>query len=173
LPLFPPVSYTAVTGNFLTSALWNTQVRDASAFLAGPPIFFGYQSVSQSLSAATYTAALLDTEVIDTYGGHSTSTNTSRYTAQVPGTYEVVGSGAVASNSGGLLSLYVAKNGTEIVGSRSAVNPMTNHNTGIPTAPVQVPLAIGDYVEVYVYNQTAVSTATGPWCSLSVKFISV
>jgi hypothetical protein len=173
MTLSPPLSYTAATGNFLTAALWNTQVRDATAFLAGPPVFFGYASVSQSLSAATYTAALLDTEVVDTYGGHSTSTNTSRYTAQIAGTYEVVGTGSVASNSGGLLSLYVAKNGTELTGSRTATNPMTGHNTGMPTAPVQVPLLAGDYVEVYVYNQTAVSTATGPWCSLSVKFISV
>lgn len=166
-----PTPYSASTGNFLTSALWNATVRDGINFLTNVPIFYGYQTVSQSLTAAQYTPVLLDSETLDSYGGHSTSTNTSRYTCQLAGVYEVCANAAVAANSGGLMAAYVAKNGAEVTGSRMATNPMTGHNTGAATGTVQIQLAVGDYVELYIYNQTAVGTATGPWCSMAVNFI--
>lgn len=172
MPNLPvPVPGTQASGNFLTSALWNAQVRDAVNFLTGPPVFYGYQTAVQSLVAATFTAVTIDTEVVDTYGGHSTTVSTSRYVCQLAGVYEVCGSGAIASSSGGLLITYTAKNGTEITGSRTATNPMTNHFTGLVAAPVYVSLAVNDYVELYIYSQTAVSTGTSPWSTLSVKFV--
>jgi hypothetical protein len=166
-----PTPSTAAAGNFLTSALWNAQVRDAINFLTNPPIFFGYQSVAQSLPATTYTAIGMDTETLDSYGGHSTTTNTSRYVCQLAGTYEVCAVAAVQPNSGGFASAYVAKNGSEIIGSRIAYAAMSGHNSAAPTAVTQVQLAVGDYVELYVYSGVAVSTAVGPWSSLTVKFI--
>ena len=173
MPNLPiPVPSTAAPGNFLTSALWNAQVRDAISFVLNPPIYFGYSTVQVSLSAGVYTAIPLDTDKFDSYGGHSTVTNTSRYVAQVAGVYEVVGGVAIASTSGTLLAAYVAKNGTQITGSGIEVPPMASHFNGTATVPVFVQLNIGDYVETYVYCSAAVQTANGgPWCSLSAKFI--
>ncbi|WP_147267286.1 hypothetical protein [Streptomyces sp. SDr-06] len=167
-----PVMSTAAPGNFLTSALWNAQVRDAINFVLNPPIFFGYSTSTVSLAAGVFTAIGLDTEVFDSYGGHSTVTNTSRYVAQVAGVYEVIGAGSLQSTSGTLLAVYVGKNGTIIPGSEVETPPMSTHFNGISSPPAMVQLNVGDYVETYVLCSSAASTANGgPWCSLSVKFI--
>jgi hypothetical protein len=168
-----PVPTTAAPGNFLTSALWNAQVRDAIGFVLNPPVFFGYSTATIALSAGVFTAIGMDTEVIDSYGGHSTVTNTSRYVAQVAGVYEVIGGASLTSTTGNLFAAYIGKNGsTTIPGSEIETPPMSSHFNGISTPPTMVQLNVGDYVETYVLASAATSTANGgPWCTLSVKFV--
>jgi hypothetical protein len=170
-----PTPSTAAAGNFLTSALWNAQVRDAVNFLLNPPMFYGYATTGVAITAGGYSAIGLDTEITDNYGGHSTTTNTSRYVCQLAGFYEVGGSASLpasANTSTALMAAHISKNGVEIPPSRLEVPQMANHYNGsaIPTAGVQ--LNVGDYIELYVDCDTNATTAGGgPWCSLYVKFL--
>src|SRR5690348_12981216 len=97
-----PVSVQEAPGNFNTAALFNAQVKALNDFLTAPPVFSGYATTAQSIpNANAMTALNFDTEVLDSDGGHSTVTNTSRYTATVPGTYLVFGFVGWANTSGG------------------------------------------------------------------------
>ncbi|MFJ9616702.1 hypothetical protein [Streptomyces noursei] len=170
-----PVQSTAAPGNFLTSALWNAQVRDSVNFLLNPPMYFGYSTTAVSISAGGYSAIGMDTDITDTYGGHSKVTNTSRYTCQLAGYYEVGGGAALPSSSNtatALMAAQIRKNGSELPPGRVEVAQMANHYNGAPLTPSAVQLNVGDYVELYVDCDTATSTsASGPWCSLYVKFL--
>ena len=76
-----PIPAAEVPGNFITGALWNANVFNGLTFLLNPPLFAGYQTTGQSIpSGQSPVAITMDTETIDTYGGHSTTTNASRFT---------------------------------------------------------------------------------------------
>lgn len=118
MPRTVPVSASVVPGNFETAALWNAQVKALNDFLTAPPVFAGVQTSTQSVANNTPVALTIDTENLDSDGGHSTVTNTSRYTATVPGTYLVLGSVAWASNATGLRTAQIKLNGTSVRGSQ-------------------------------------------------------
>lgn len=173
IPIPTPAQEAA--GNLITGALWNANVYNGLSFLLNPPMFFGYATTGVAISAGGYSAIGMDTEVTDTYGGHSTTTNTSRYVAQVAGFYEVGGSAALPASSNtstALMAAQIRKNGTEVQPARLEVAQMANHFNGAPLTPTCVQLNVGDYVELFVDCDTAVTTASGgPWCSLYVKFL--
>lgn len=147
-----PAPPTRAAGTKLTAVIYGSDVRDGVTFLANPPIFKGHQSGAQSIANSTVTALTLDVEDWDTYDGHSTSVNNSRYTAVVAGTYHVTGSYAAAANATGIRLVRLAKNGTYIAPSQMAV-PTAGLaiDTNIQVS-ADVVLAVGDYVEVTVYQ---------------------
>jgi len=158
----PPVR---AAGTRLTAAVYGSDVTDDINFLANVPQFLGTQTSVQSIPNTTVTAILIDTEKTDTYDGHSTVTNTSRYTCQTgaAGWYLVVGSVLWAASNLGSRSVGVSKNGVSqgsvsVDCSRLDVNPNL-------TATALVQLAVGDYVEVVAYQSTggASSTAAGSY----------
>ncbi|MGW2936084.1 hypothetical protein ACWDA7_30500 [Streptomyces sp. NPDC001156] len=114
------------------------------------PVFVGTQTIVQaSLAATTWVTHTLDSEQIDTYGGHSTTTNTSRYTAQVAGWYTVCGVSVWAGNATGSRAARIHVNGATVQGS--AQNVLTSSSasaTGVMTPVRAVQLGVGDYVEV-------------------------
>jgi len=144
-------------GNFITGALWNAQVGGIMQWLIGSgsnglPMFFGYQGTAQSIGSGTTGAAItIDTEVIDTDGGHSTVSNTSRYTCQVAGYYLVWGCVSWVTNATEERITYYQKNGAVIVGGSSVqANPVTSsHATVIPGTIMILPMSVGDYFEVW------------------------
>ena len=157
-----PVPASEVPGNFITSALWNAQVFNGLTFLLNPPQFFGYQTSGQSLTSGAGTAVTLDTETIDTYGGHSTVTNSSRYTAQVAGTYLVSGGTCVnGATSQTYIAAYFAKNGTELAGSRGMVPANSSHTYTVSAIAIPVVLAVNDYVELWVQADGTSPTTHG------------
>jgi hypothetical protein len=155
-------------GNFITGALWNAQVGAIMQWLVGSgsnglPMFFGYQATSQSIGSGTTGAAItIDTEVIDTDGGHSTVSNTSRYTCQVAGYYLVWGSVAWATNATEERITYYQKNGGLIAGASSVqANPVTSsHASVIPGNIMILPMAVGDYFEVWGSQVSGTSLST-------------
>jgi hypothetical protein len=158
--LAAPTSYTAAPGNFLTSALWNAQVRDSNAFFAGVPVFSGYQSVAQPINGSNNWAPLLiDSETIDNYGGHSTTTNTSRYTVQLAGTYQVFGSVAWTASSTGDRRLQITQNGASVLGSASSFDPSQVVLCAQQTMCI-VPAAVGDYFEIQACHTATTSPTT-------------
>jgi hypothetical protein len=158
----PPTTATEAPGTYQTSALWNAQVKALGDFLLAPPVFAGYQSNAQSLTSGAFTPILLDVETLDSDGGHSTVTNSSRYTAQVAGTYLVTGSVVFTGNATGIRVAHVRVNGTVVRGSQMILP--ANGTVQVPI-PLSCPatLAVGDYVEVAGQQNTgsALTTYTG------------
>ena len=93
---------------------------------ADKPHAFLRQTSNQSIVFGAWTAVTFDTEDVDTHSGHSTSVNTSRYTAAVAGWYHVVGRGSFAANSTGHRGVRIAKNGSVVNGSASYFQAATS-----------------------------------------------
>jgi hypothetical protein len=163
LPRTVPVTGQAVPGAYETAAFWNAQVKTAVDFLLNPPLFSAYASALQSVPNNTATDLTLDTEEIDTDGGHSTTTNTARYTCQVPGVYLVTGGTTFAAvNTTGLRMVEIAVSGTTVpAGAESLVPPSSTQLLSISTTPVYVRLAVGDYVTLRALQTSGASLNVG------------
>lgn len=182
MPRTVPVFPTEIPGNFITSALFGSTVGALGAWSTGsgtngPPRFQGYSASSQSIATGiTYISLTLDTEVYDSDGGHSTVTNTSRYTAQVAGTYSLSGSCGYAGTAGGNRSTRLAVNGVGVQGSQVAAAPTTTANSWYGIATAFAVLNVGDFVEVQTWQNSgaAINTngglTTGP--TLNVLWVS-
>jgi hypothetical protein len=119
---------------------------------------------TQSLTAATWTAITMTAEDQDNINGHSTSTNTSRYTPNVAGEYEC--SGMISANgtttTGKALIATFWKNGATSLRSQYNTAFMTNQgfaaNTCIaPTTTFQMN-GTTDYIELMVQAEVAITT---------------
>lgn len=169
--LAAPVTGTPISQSYLTQQLYNPLY-----FLLNRPICTVYQVTAQTMPTLASPAPItMDGSSIDTYSGHSTTTNPSRYVAQVAGIYKVWGSFA----GGGLSSqtefvAFITKNSAEITGSRAADVSNASHAYALATPPVFVTLAAGDYIELYGAGDGTGNTHTGqPTSSLSVEFAHV
>lgn len=151
MPLPVPTWAQVVPGQYDTSALFNT-VSNGGLFLTNQPLFKGNQGAVQSIPNAAITALAIDSATIDTYGGHSNVTNSSRYTAQLAGWYLVGAEYAAAANATGLRLVRISKNGAYASPSQTVVATAgTGLDTNIQTVTI-VQLAVGDYVEATVYQ---------------------
>ncbi|MFD0393322.1 hypothetical protein ACFQ3Z_15940 [Streptomyces nogalater] len=117
-----PVIAAEAPGTYLTGALWNASVKAMGDWLMGSagngaPRFRAHQSTAQSLADNTWTSLTLDTEDYDSDNGHSTTTNSSRYTVQVAGTYLVIGSVGLVANATGARAVRLTQNGGAINGT--------------------------------------------------------
>lgn len=155
-----PTVPTEVPGNFWTSALWNTNVLGGLNYLFGPVRFKGYSSTAQSLGTSTTSTVLtLDTEAVDSDGGHSTVTNTSRYVCQTAGLYYVSGAVTFATNGTGTRTLQVFLNGAGITGSAIQAAPSASNGASVFTATF-VQLAVNDYVELATWQNSGSTLTT-------------
>lgn len=134
-----------------------------------------------SVASGTPTAIKYDTNVYDTYSGHSTVTNNTRYTGQVPGIYRVVGlvqgtyGGAPGANT--TISAQVYLNGSAITGSKNVNMLATAAGVGI-TAYTEIYVTLNgtsDYVEIFCTQnsgQTLTTTATAAnACNMMAEWI--
>lgn len=106
---------------------------------------------------------MFNTNVVDSYSGHSTVTNTSRYVAQVSGWYDAKVIGALSTTSAAA-ALRLAVNGTPVVGTGVGLTPNTASGDAAALTSREVFLNAGDYVEGDIFQSTggAVNTvATG------------
>lgn len=159
-----PVLPTEAPGNFNTSALWNANVLGGLGYLLAPVRFKGYASTAQAIANGSGAGSVLtlDTEIVDSDGGHSTTTNTSRFTAQTAGLYAAMGSVCFATNGTGTRSLQVMLNGTTVPGSLGQF-PASSVNGGTATTATTVQMNVGDYVELFTWQTSgsALNTSTG------------
>lgn len=166
MPRTVPASVSESPGNYLTGALWNAQVKATMDFLMGSgtngvPRFKGYASTAQSLATGTTDIAItLDTEDYDSDNGHSTSTNTSRYTIQVAGTYLILGTLAFATNATGNRKVGINVNGANARGGTSQSPGFAGNSWCACVATEQV-LAVGDYVELAAWQTSGGNLSTG------------
>lgn len=175
-----PVPATESPGLYQTSALWNAQVEATAQWMfgtgstGGVPRFKGYATVGQSIaSGTTNIPILLDSEVYDSDGGHSTSSQTSRYVCQVPGTYLIYGLGGFAANTSGTRELGIIVNGVSVIGSTIQSAPTLTGNSWVASVMTTAALNAGDYVELQMWQSSGstlatatTSTADGPMLAL-------
>jgi hypothetical protein len=141
-----PVMRNYVPGETEVGAFFNAQ-RDAMNFLLNVPACNAVQATPQTVGTAAWTSLALDSTVFDSYGGHSNSTNNSRYTAQVSGWYLVFAASCWPSNATGWRGIRVTKNGSQVAGGATEVGASAAGVTAIATPSVICFLNAGDYVE--------------------------
>jgi hypothetical protein len=151
---------TAVPGQYETAAWWNAQVRDLGNFTLGVPVFLGYQTATQLVGDSTPANIGIDTELIDTDGGHSNTTNNYRYTATVPGTYLVLGCVAFAGNITGYRRAFIYKNGTATASSGSHSMQTQSVVSATQASTVVTMNGTTDYVSVVGTHDAGVSINT-------------
>ncbi|MFE3577837.1 hypothetical protein [Streptomyces vinaceus] len=146
MPLPVPTPASVSAGDYITGALWNASVYNGISFLASRPFFIGVQTIVQSIANGTWQPITLDTETADPYGGHSTVSNTSRYTCQVAGWYRVGGRVAFAANGTGSRGARIHINANYIQGGAALYGAGTL--MGIPEVNHVLYLSVGDYIEL-------------------------
>lgn len=112
---------------------------------------------NQSISNATSTAIVWDTELEDTDGFHSTVTNTSRITipSGKAGFYKITGQASFASNATGFRNAAIRKNGSDYF--IFWVAPATNGDWSVGSVSNIIELAENDYIEMFVYQNSTAS----------------
>lgn len=136
-------------------------------FLQNKPGALLTQAAQQSVNSGVWTATTFDNSLRDNYNGHSNSVNPSRYTAQVPGVYKINGGGGWVTNATGSgRGADVYKNGSIYTAGAAVVgNSGVSHVTPVG---IDVIMAIGDYVELFVWQNSggALNTSgTGQYAS--------
>jgi hypothetical protein len=109
--------------------------------------------------------------IVDSYSGHSTSVNPSRYVGMLPGYYEVSGVVCFTSNATGSRGALLSKNGTLISGSGQSVSTNATGSTAVASARRLVFLnGTTDYVELVARQQSGGSLTTAIFTDISSAF---
>jgi len=113
-----------------------------------PPRCRVYNSANISLTSGVVTALTFDTETSDT-GMHSTSVNTSRITVPSDGAgwYSIGGCVRFAANTTGYREIKITANGTTDLAVMRVPNSGATDDVRV-TIHTEIPLAVGDYVEL-------------------------
>lgn len=162
LPLPVPASEQA--GNLITGALWNANVFNGLTYLLNPPIFVATQSTTQTASNGAWFVVGFDTEQVDTYNGHSTTTNNSRYVCQQAGYYDVCGVAVAGANATGVRAARISLNGgaNPVAGASCMVATAGSSSfTGICTPVRTIYLNLNDYIELGLYQTSGGNLVTG------------
>lgn len=148
-----PDTHDFADGIFLSSEA-NAYIRDPIRFLLNRPVAELRQSATQSLSNTTWTSITYDVEDLDTDAAHSTSSNTSRFTAPYAGWYQVSGGVEFAVSATGQRGVAFAVNGTLVNASRVFVSATAATGMSVPARTKLVFLNVGDYVEVQAWQNS-------------------
>lgn len=118
-----------------------------------------YHNATQTPTLATWTTLAFNTERFDTNGMHDTVTNNSRLTVPSGGAglYMVGACVQFAAGTAGALGLRLLLNGTTVI------TEFENINAGAAAiaACTLYSLAVGDYIEVQVYDSVAATIPVG------------
>lgn len=144
-----PVFRTWVAGEIITAAYMNTNIRDAGNFFLSWPVFEGRQTVAQSMASGSISLILYDIEDIDTDNGHSTVTNTDRYTPQTAGRFQLGGKVSFAANATSFRQALLLKNNAQVGGGDNVLPPVSgvSHRMNTPTMTLYAN-GSGDYFQI-------------------------
>ena len=135
--------------------------------LGGRPAAKLRQTVAQAIPNNSPTAITFNVEDLDAdpdgTGGHSTSSNTSRYTCRYPGWYRVGGGASIVTNGTGVRVLSWAVNGTHVPGSDVLAFASSVNSIRVAARADLIRLNEGDYLELRLYQSSggALNTAVG------------
>jgi hypothetical protein len=116
---------------------------------------FNSTAIAVSSGVVTPTVLTFNSERFDTDGIHSTASNTSRLTCNTPGVYSIFANVLFdASGAGTVRIAQVRLNGTTLIGEMR-LGPVSGGALGTSVAfNTPYKLAIGDYVELIVYQDS-------------------
>jgi hypothetical protein len=157
VPVAPNAKLTPWADNdSLNTTNVNGYLRDPLRFLLLKPICQVRQGTAQTVVTATWsdmnnmTIEDIDTDP-DGVGGHSTSTNTARFTARYPGWYRLGGGVSTAAGTG-VRGARFAVNSTAVTASESVIPATSGQPTSVPARSVLVALDEGDYATIQGYH---------------------
>lgn len=141
--------------NIPVQEAWFDGVRDDFEFLArNAPYAHVFNSALISIPNNVLTAITFDTEREDTGGCHSTSSNTSRLIAPLAGIFSLGGSISIAANATGIRQAALRVNGSLIVAETTIASAGAGSGTEFMLGGVQWRLAVSDYVELMVLQNS-------------------
>lgn len=162
-----PTPRTWTVGELLTAAKLNADLRDGLNLLLGPPLAVLRRSGDVTITFATQTPYNWNVEQIDRDNGHDNTTNPSRYVVQTAGWYRlstVIDWYNISSTD--FFEVGFRLNGTIVDlrdhGNMSASGTMRLSNMMF--------LSVSQYVEVWVYCNTANHNTAGAGCGFSVEW---
>lgn len=119
------------------------------------------QTVAQALSSGSSAAVLFDAEDIDTANGHSTTSNTSRWTcpAGKAGWYSFTYDAGFVSSSSGDRRAWVSTSASSVQYGERILPPATGHQTYLGAAD-RLYLNVGDYVQLNLVQYSGGSLNT-------------
>ena len=163
------------TNGVLDSSDLNTYVRDPIQYLLSRTMAELRQTVAQSIPSGTFTGITFDVEDLDTDGGHSTSSNTSRFTAPNAGWYFCSGGVGFSASATGQRGAAWAVNGTTLNGTSVFVNASAAFTTIIAARSKLLYLNVSDYVELQALQNTGgalnTNVTTDGQSSMSVQWV--
>lgn len=109
---------------------------------------------------------------IDNWGGHSNTTNNSRYTIPVAGVYQVAALMTWTSNASGVREANFQKNGTAFAGSIATTQASSSNFSSVSLPAYNIACAVNDYIEVGGYQNSGgtLNTVVGG-CYFSVTYL--
>ena len=111
-----------------------------------------YRTTAQPVTTATFNAIAFDTEHFDTDGIHDNVTNNTRLTCRTAGKYLVEGNVEFAGSTTGVRTLGVRVNNGAIWVQEQ--RPSVDVNTCAMVVSTTLDLAVGDYIELVVWQNT-------------------
>lgn len=123
--------------------------------IANPPRARVLGNAAQTIANNTFTALRFPEQVYLQSIGHDPVTNPTFFAAQVAGLYALNGGGYMAANTTGIRAMKWQKNGVDIPGSGSSQLPVTGGSqTGVVARPVEVELAVTDFVTLMIFQNS-------------------
>lgn len=166
-----PTPRTWSVGDIASSSLLNSNLRDSINFGIAQPVCRCYMSTTQSVSNGAWNGLSMDTNLFDTYSGHSTSVNNSEYVAQITGYYLVIARASFANNTTGLRGAGITTNGAAVgTATPQVLGPTTA--TSIPTVECVdiVQMSAGQYVQAIGFQSSGGALATNAGTSSLTVF---
>lgn len=138
-----------IPGSVHLDAIDLNRIMQAIGFLTDLPRWTVHQeTTATSLLTGVWTSIGMDAqELISDHVTHSTTTNNSQVTIQVPGVYELSGKVSFGSNTTGRRLVRWLVNGSAILASEISMPPASAFPM-VPAAVIRTRLAVGDYVEI-------------------------
>lgn len=129
------------------------------------PYALAYKSATQSIPNTTDTIVAFPAETSDNDAIHDVVTNNSRLTARTGGVYVILGWLAYDVNNTGMRDVLIKKNGTTTL-SRVSQMAVSGEISQLNVIAV-VELAVGDYVELQVYQNSGAARTLQSGANLS------
>lgn len=141
------------------------------AFLRRPPAASFLQASPQSIANVTDTAITWPAPGYDNYSGYSAGTPT-RYTAQVPGYYQVLGAVSWAVNATGNRLAEIHLNGVAISQGAVPTTSTVNNATAAVGSGLILMNGTTDYVELFGFQNSGGSLNTNvAFTQMTVRWV--
>jgi hypothetical protein len=170
-----PTPRTWASGEQVTAAKLNADVRDGFNFLLAPPRAVLRKS-AQPISSGILTVLSWDLEDLDSDGGHSNVTNNTRYTVQTAGWFFLICNVEWSdTNDVGGREVWFRKSGNNATRqSRSDDYPTvstTNINMSGLITTGYMSLAVSDYIEVEVFQSSGTTMSVESNARFDIRWV--